>query len=141
MDGGGGGDSDLGFSHNLEWLVNESLAFIDETERGGDPWMLYCNPTAPHAPTVDEASLLLDYAAVNTPAGTLDAPPRAGTMPSRANLWARALEAAPANPVSVAGAMWVDDMLGAMLGALRESSVIDRTLVIFALDHGQARRR
>merc|ERR1719272_600911 len=121
----------LPFSHNQEWVTAEALAFV----RGASPWFLYMNPTAPHSPSVQEA--LENYNLTATPQGTLASPPDAGTTPSRADLWSRATTARPnKGAAKVAGALWVDDAVGAMLGELQTLGSLDQTLVIFSMDHG-----
>jgi len=117
------------FSHNCEWVTAAALDFVREPGY----WFLFMNPTPPHSPDVYEA--LFNYSVVDTPSGTLSAPPDAGTMRSRDALYAAALESSPSKPEAVLGAMWVDDMLGAMLAELTAGGVLDSTLVLFLMDH------
>ena len=64
-----------GFTHNMEWITEKALAFMDGALSAGTPFFLYFNPTVPHTPLVREA-LDTSYASYNangvlgTPAGT-----------------------------------------------------------------------
>ena len=123
------------WSHNYEWLVSTSLAAVTTAVQNAKPFFLYFAPTGPHSPKTYNA--LFDFTARQTPAGVLSTTP-VTTMRSREDLWAaaEALHNAQAVQDTLAGGMWVDDALGALLDGLEDLDVLDNTLVVVCLDHG-----
>ena len=123
------------WSHNYEWLVSTSLAAVTTAVQNAKPFFLYFAPTGPHSPKTYNA--LFDFTARQTPAGVLSTTP-VTTMRSREDLWAaaEALHNAQSVQNTLAGGMWVDDALGALLDGLEDLDVLDNTLVVVCLDHG-----
>eukprot|EP00754_Rhynchopus_humris_P037898 Rhum_TRINITY_DN205_c0_g1::Rhum_TRINITY_DN205_c0_g1_i1::g.847::m.847 len=135
MGAGGATDGTNTWSHNPEWLVETSLTAVEAavTATPPRPFYLYLAPTGPHTPKT-QAALAFDMKA--TPSGPLGADP-VTTMRLRTTLWADAV-ATPGNTEKLAGAMWVDDALGAVLDKLEGWGVLDNTLCLFLTDHGTA---
>ena len=124
-----------GFTHNMEWMVNTSLSAIDESDAAGKPFFLYFAPTLPHsgAGTIEKN---LNYPDTATPNGILDASPYT-TMRSRADLVAAAHVATDTRTDTYIGAMACDDALGALTQHLDETGLLDNTIIIVTMDHGQ----
>ena len=89
------------FSHNLEWVVEKSLAFMQGAITSQQPFFLYFNPTVPHTPLARYAldsswSNYVSNAVLGTPAGTLSQAPSFSSyctscsMASRTAVWAAA---------------------------------------------------
>jgi len=86
------------FSHNMEWLLDSALHFMDNAMRKGKPFFLYFAATPPHMPTVQD-SLLGVYGVDATPAGqNLARYPNVSRfcssckLPLRKDIWDSALE-------------------------------------------------
>ena len=135
MGAGGATDGTNTWSHNPEWLVETSLAAVEAavTAVPPRPFYLYLAPTGPHSPSTEAA---LNLSPRLTPAGLLSQDP-VTTMRTRAQLWTDA-QAASGSTEKLAGAMWVDDALGAVLDKLQLLGVLDNTLCLFLTDHGTA---
>ena len=85
----------VGFSHNLEWMTEKALEFLDTDSQ--TPHFLFYNPTCPHPPNVNEVlnpSSAAKYLSTATPAGTLRSAPDLDQycdfceMPERSTIWA-----------------------------------------------------
>jgi arylsulfatase A-like enzyme len=121
----------LGFSHNMEWLTATANAAIeDAVVNAKKPFFLYFTPTAPHLPSIIQA--LADFSLVDTPAGTLDADPDHGHEHSRAQI----IEAAGGDEYAAA-TIWNDDALGSLMAKMESLNVLDETLIIVTMDHGE----
>ena len=122
------------WTHNYEWMVNTSLTAVGAAVAEKKPFFLYMTPTGPHAPKHEAA--LFDFSDKQTPAGLLDASPLT-TMRSRQDLWDAASKLTSGTVLDrVAGHMWVDDALGAMLQGFADLNVLDNTIVVICMDHG-----
>ena len=112
--------------HNLEWLTEGALNYIDENKE--DPFFLYFSITAPHGQYFEDW-MQKDWRA--TPAGMLTKKPVG--MPSRASVLQR-MEKAGLPPQN-AMATWIDDSVGAIMDKLKASGIADNTMVLFISDH------
>ena len=121
----------LPFSHNMEWVTAKAIEFIND--KSTKPFFLYMNPTVPHSPTAQEA--LEKFTVRDTPAGKLSADP-ASKMPSRADIIGRAKKS-PESRDRGYSQTWLDDSVGAVYGALKEKNVLDSTVIVFLMDHGE----
>ena len=123
-----GGDE---FSHNLEYIADKTLRFLDKQDPSNSNFFLYVNPTAPHTDHVAEA---LDIKCNQTPEGVLSAYPdvdyvvngetfstRDGCAEYRATVRDRLPSelqdgTADRNKINHAlGSIWVDDLVGVIL--------------------------
>jgi len=119
--------------HNLEWLVEGALEFVDAHRE--EPFFLYFAGTTPHGWVGSGDFLKTDPCA--TPAGMLDAPPKG--MPAREDTARRAREAGVTG--RLIEATWFDDAVGAVLGRIGELGLSDTTLVLFISDHQNRGKR
>ena len=113
-------------AHNLEWLTEGALEFIDENK--DEPFFLYFSITAPHGQYFEDW-MQKDWRV--TPAGMLSEKPNG--MPPRASVLRRTQEAGL--PLQNSMATWIDDSLGALLGKLDECGLSENTIVLFLSDH------
>ena len=113
--------------HNLEWIVEAAIKFLDKNRDG--PFFLYVAPTVPHGWMSDIIGT--DEQAVFTPSGLLDAPPKSG-MASRKDIRAQSMLAGTGRTM----ALWLDHAVGALLRRLDDHNLSESTLVIFTSDHG-----
>ncbi len=115
--------------HNLEWITQGALSFLDSCD-GGQPFFLYMATTTYHGPSHDD-SLESDPAV--TPGGILDPVP--GCMPARASVRARIAAAGlPVNHKTV-GMTWTDDTVGALFDKLDAMGELDNTVFFYTTDH------
>ena len=113
--------------HNPEWITKGALDFIEANK--ARPFYLYMATTLTHGPPAIK-SLRADPRI--THAGLLDKPP--AVQPSRGDVLKRVKAAGL--PERLAGATWLDDSIGAVLGKLDSLGLADNTLVIYFNDHG-----
>jgi len=139
------------FSHNSEWIAAAAADFVHDAKSRAVPFFMYVNPTSPHSPSVVTA--LTTYNLSQTPAGQLAASPVAYGMNAtdyRKQLVAngRALSSGATGNrrqiktivEQVAGSLWADGVLAAVLNALDANGVLNDTLVIAQMDHGVGER-
>ncbi|QHI69324.1 sulfatase family protein [Tichowtungia aerotolerans] len=113
-------------AHNLEWLTEGALNFIDDNK--DEPFFLYFSITAPHGQYFADW-MERDWRV--TPAGMLTEKPKG--MPSRESVLQR-IQAAGLPPQNTM-ATWIDDSLGALLKKLDETGLAENTIVLFLSDH------
>jgi arylsulfatase A-like enzyme len=122
--------------HNLEWITQGALDFLDTCDAGdvddaAQPFLLYVATTAIHGPL---HTLSLSQDPLYTQGGKLDAPVRA--HPPRDTI-AQRIEAAGLEVHHVtAGALWIDDLVGALRRKLEAMGVLENTILVFCTDHG-----
>lgn len=114
--------------HNMEWLTQAGLEFIDENH--DRPFFLYFSPTLTHVPPPD-ASLKGDPRASGV--GLLDAPIE-GVQPSRESVLERVRDAGL--PEELWGSTWLDDGIGALIDRLVLHGILENTLIVHFVDHG-----
>ena len=127
--------NDGSFSHNMEFVTSEALKVIKEESE--DPFFMYFNPTVPHdANSVGGA--LKDFSCRDTPAGKLTSDPVIPGMTEeyggdcdayRKSIYDRAED------YDDLGAIWVDDAVGALLRALKEQDILDKTIFVFQVSN------
>lgn len=130
------GTYDLEFSHNMEWVTAAGNNFIEQAHGEGKPFFLYMNPTAPHTPSIAEA---FDMDITSTPAGEVEDPLAQSGMPTREEMRAMAADQEigdrDQDPLAVT---WVDESLGAVYNKLQSLEILDSTMVVFVMDHGNS---
>ncbi len=119
--------------HNLEWLVEGALEFIDAHHEA--PFFLYFASTTPHGWVGSADFLKADPCA--TPAGMLDTPPKG--MPPREDTARRARAAGVKG--RLVEATWFDDAVAAVLGRIEKLGLAENTLVLFISDHQNRGKR
>ena len=120
------------YSHNLEWMVSESISAIDVAISRSAPFFLHFTPTAPHTPNTVKALKISD---LMTPSGILLSSP-VTTMRSRSQLLSDYPKGGRGNRNRLISHAWVDDSMGALLQAVDDRGLTDNTMVIFCIDHG-----
>ena len=126
--------------HNMEWVTASALSFLEQAAAPGaepaKPFFLYMAPTLVHSPSA-VASLRADPRA--TSRGPVEVP---RVQPSRESVLARAsaLGLGPKGRINdkAAGAIWLDDGVGAVLQKLEALGLAGNTLVLLASDNGNA---
>lgn len=142
------------FSHNMEWVTEAALRFMDDAMRREMPFFLYFNPTPPHNPTSAAEALQGIYNSSQTPAGLLPSPPDISRycsgcrMAAREDVWADPVSPVaggasarePAGPhLLQADLRWVDEALGVLYDFLSERGALGATYVVITTDHGPAK--
>lgn len=130
--------NDGSFSHNLEFVADRAISFIKENP--SQPFFLYVNPTAPHG-SGSVAEALTDFSCTDTPEGRIASEPVIPGMTAevgscsayRQTLFDRAGGSSTQNNL---GAIWVDDVVGALFRALEDIGQLENTFFLFQLDHG-----
>ena len=130
------------FSHNMEWVAEKAVEFI-KNDTDTKPFFLYLNPTIPHSSgNVYQALTDAKFACTVTPEGNVQPPDVKGMTEGttcedyRADVVRRAQPASESDN-NIYGSIWLDDAVGAMLQALRDTDQLDNTFFLFQLDHGQ----
>jgi len=129
------------FSHNMEYMTEKAIEFIQQSDNDDSPFFLYFNPTVPHA-SGNVLEALTDFSCRQTSAGTLTSDPQVKGLTDentsceqyRQTVIDRASGATDNNKV---GSIWVDDAIGALLTALEDSDQLENTFFLFQMDHGQ----
>jgi len=128
----------VGWTHNNELVAAEARRLLRQCASTSTPCFLHVNPTTPHSPSVMDA--LTTGASTAAPEGTVASPDADSGMPTRANVISRADAVAPSasdtRKNAIAGAMWTDDVLGAVVSELEALGIFDDTLLVFSHDHG-----
>lgn len=118
--------------HNLEWIIEGALKFLDEQSRTDQPFFLYVPVTVPHEryrENIFETSNPLA-----TPSGLLDKRP--GGMPARETIIQRVRDRGL--PPYAREALWLDEAVHALQRRLAELKLRETTCFIFTSDHPTA---
>ncbi|MFB6152437.1 MAG: sulfatase [Haloarculaceae archaeon] len=121
-------------THNMDWVTQGALDFLDAHGTGEDPFFLWMAPTCTHAPFGAEQ---LDADPRATPSGYLDDAP--DVQPNRERVKERVRGADAGAWGRDWLATWMDDGIAAVLDRLDELGVAEDTLVIYTTDHGDLR--
>ena len=129
------------YSHNPEWIVTEAKNGMEQGRLSGKPWFMYVAFTICHTPSAKDA--INSYSYEFTPKGRLTgdeipSPDKSG-MKSREqmadDLAALAIRMRMTEE-KIAGIMWTDEAVGALMQYLKDSNQYDDTFVVFMSDHG-----
>jgi arylsulfatase A-like enzyme len=118
--------------HNMDWVAQAGLDFLDRHAGRGKPFFLYFAPTLVHSPYPPDRSWNADPHL--TPYGVLDSPPKA--LPSREDR-ARRLRDHASTGRHRENLLWLDDAIGALLQKLEVTGELARTVIFFFNDNGQ----
>jgi arylsulfatase A-like enzyme len=131
------------FSHNMEWITESALRFMDSAMKNHQPFFLYFAATLPHHPPESSDALTGLFNSSQTPAGVLQQPPDVSrycsscTLASREAIWDASIVASNAERRhELAALIWVDESLGVVYDFLSERGAIDNTFVVMSTDHG-----
>ena len=116
--------------HNMEWIVDSALKFLDKASGKKDPFFLYFATTLAHGP--DKLGTKYKGNPLATPVGFLDKPLE--VMPSRESVTQRISDAG-LDPEK-ADILWLDDGIGALLKKLKAMNELENTVIFFIDDHG-----
>ncbi|MFW6119208.1 MAG: sulfatase [Planctomycetota bacterium] len=117
--------------HNLEWTAKGALDFLERHGSGEKPFFLNVATTTIHGPSHIN-SLRSDIHL--TGVGYQD--DHVGCMPPRESVFERIEQAAGVElNHRTAGALWMDDLVGAVMDRLRELGLEEDTIVIYTTDH------
>lgn len=114
--------------HNMEWITQGALDFLDTAAQQEKPFYLYLATTLQHGPS--PIGSLKNGNPLATPAGLLNEAP--AVQPSRASVLKRVKDAGL--PESAAPSLWLDDAVGAILQKLTDLKLDQNTLVMFFSD-------
>ena len=118
--------------HNIEWIVEGALEFLDGSKGSEQPFFLYVPVTVPHSRY--NGKQMTHSNPLATPSGLLDEPP--DVMMPRDEIVRRVKEARL--PEFAQTGLWLDEGVNAVLGKLDEMGVADDTCFIFTTDHPTA---
>ncbi|CAK0833730.1 unnamed protein product [Prorocentrum cordatum] len=131
------------FSHNMEWITESALRFMDGAMKSQRPFFLYFAATLPHHPPESSDALLGLFNSSQTPAGVLRQAPDVSrycsscTMASREAIWdASAVSTNAERRHELAALRWVDVSLGVVYDFLSERAALDSTYLVISTDHG-----
>jgi arylsulfatase A-like enzyme len=113
--------------HNMDWVTQGAMDFLDEYENDHRPFFLYLAPTLLHGP-YQAGTMESDSRA--TPRGFVDI---RQVQPSRDDVKARV--AAAGYKPETALSTWLDDAVGAVMRNLEEKQIADNTLIVFVSDN------
>jgi arylsulfatase A-like enzyme len=118
--------------HNLEWIIEGALEFLEQSRDADQPFFLYVPVTVPHSRYGGNVFERNDPLA--TPAGMLDEAPQ--VMMPREEIRRRVKQAGL--PDYCLEGAWLDQAFNAVLAKLSEIGKEDDTCVIFTTDHPTA---
>jgi arylsulfatase A-like enzyme len=116
--------------HNMEWVVDSALNFLNLAAKKKEPFFLYFATTLAHGP--DRLGTKYKGNPLATPIGFLDKPLE--VMPSRESVTERI--AAAGLEREKADILWLDDGIGALLDKLKAINELENTVIFFIDDHG-----
>ena len=116
--------------HNMEWVVDSALDFLNLAAKKKEPFFLYFATTLAHGP--DRLGTKYKGNPLATPVGFLDKPLE--VMPSRESVTERITAAGLER--EKADILWLDDGIGALLDKLKAINELENTVIFFIDDHG-----
>jgi len=119
--------------HNLDDQAKAAVDFLDGAARDGQPFFLHLASSTIHGPH-HLASIEGEGNLRITQAGLVDG--LGGVLPPRASVRARLAAAGLAVNHRTAGALWLDDLVGAVQARLEALGLADNTIFVFSTDHG-----
>jgi len=116
--------------HNMDWITEGGINFIEKYHKSGHPMFLYFATTLPHGPT--EAKRAWNANPLISAVGYLDHPIH--VQPARKTIPERIKAAGLKMTDDAANMLWVDDALGALLKELDKVGELDNTVIFFFND-------
>ena len=116
--------------HNIEWITEGALKFLEQQATQKQPFFLYVTPTTIHGPP-HHASLDVDVR--YTPEGKID---ELGKYQPARKAKKRELEGVGSPEKHLKAGMWfLDEQVGAVLKLLEELGLDENTIVFYMADH------
>jgi arylsulfatase A-like enzyme len=139
------------FTHNMEWMTQKALEFMDGAISASTPFFLYFNPTVPHTPSIQEAvntgySSYRSEGDKGTPAGTLSESPSftayctSCKMATRDEVWAASsVFSGDTKRSAMSSVYWIDQAVGVLYDYLTEKDALKNTYIVVLSDNGNAK--
>ncbi|UCC99867.1 MAG: sulfatase-like hydrolase/transferase [Phycisphaerales bacterium] len=118
--------------HNMDWITDGALNFLDQWEGTARPFFLYVATTLNHGPGPRNKKYTGDPLA--TPAGYLEKP--LSVQPPRSSIPERLKQAGLPIEGQACDVLWLDDGIGAILKKLEALKALDNTIIFYFDDHG-----
>lgn len=116
--------------HNMDWITEGGINFIEQYHDRGKPMFLYFATTLPHGPT--EADRAWNANPLISAVGYLDQAPH--VQPARETIPERIKAAGLKVTDDACNMLWVDDALGALVDELEKVGELDNTVIFFFND-------
>ena len=126
------------YNHNLEWITESALRFIDQSQAEEKPFFLYYATTTPHSPYPwinrdGKYPFGLDYDPAVTGAG-YQPNKDYSFMPTHDEM--KEIVAKSGRPESDAYMTHIDAAIGAIIKKLEDEGILNDTIILFTADHG-----
>ena len=118
-------------AHNLDWVTEGALEFIEESAAGDRPFFLYFGSTVPHTPDAPPQTYLADRRI--TPGGMLDQPVE--LLKSGQQIQQELADHGIDDPMR-GNALWIDSSVQVIHDKLAELGLADNTIFVYFNDHG-----
>ncbi|MEQ8859049.1 MAG: sulfatase-like hydrolase/transferase [Pseudomonadales bacterium] len=138
--------------HSTRYVMERTIAFIDEAESAGQPWLAWCSFPDPHHPMTPPGKWFDRYRPADMPLpesrhDPLDGAPEhlklfAGIHPKQQRNWVAPCgygsDELLAEAIAATYGMisLIDDAVGRVLAHLEQLGIRDDTIVVFTSDHG-----
>jgi arylsulfatase A-like enzyme len=122
-------------AHNIAWMTDGALDFLDSASGDDRPFYLHLANSVPHSPSCND-SLNADHR--YTWGGKLEEAPSSHPADDTVLERLRASGLQTEGPIAGvnAGMIMIDDQVGAVLGKLDQMGALENTIVIYTADHG-----
>ncbi len=120
-------------SHNLDWIAQGAENFIGQAAKDDRPFFLWVATTIPHGPQEAARSWKADRRVTSD--GMLAEPLNLLSTPDQ--LTSRLKAAGKAKGWQRENILWLDDLVGHLVGELKSTGQYDNTVIIYFNDHGQ----
>ena len=118
--------------HNIEWITEGALAFLEQAARKDQPFFLYVTPTAIHGPS---HHLSLEQDVRYTSAGKIEALKK--YQPAR-KAKKKELEGLPSYEKHKKAGLWfLDEQVGTIMRKLKDLGLEENTMVFYMPDHAR----
>lgn len=117
--------------HNLDFQAKYSVEFLRKQGEGAKPFLMHLATSPIHGPN---HLVSIEGDARITQRGIEEG--LTGYLPGRKTIRERLEKAGLAVNHRTAGALWVDDLVGALVAELKRNGQYENTIFIFSTDHG-----
>lgn len=129
--------------HHTTFIANAAVDYLKRSERGEKPWFNFCSFVAPHHPFDAPADQIGRYDEANVPLPPKEVSVDVGKTPDAlvdcVDQFRRYPEDIQRKIILhyYASISLIDDGVGRLLDALRETGQEDDTIILFTADHGE----